>query len=347
MLRKALLLTVSAALLTLWSVPAGATNENQAAVLFLLIEPGARVAGMGKSFVTISDDATASYYNPAGLAGQRGRELTAMYTPWLSALGFNDIYYVFLGYSDYLEKWGNIGLSFAYFSLGENIRTDEFGNKIGEFQSFDLALAVSYGGFISRNLAGGVTAKVIRSQLAERGAGQEKGKGTGSSFAADFGIIYYAPFLKGFKLGAAVRNLGPKISYIDVEQADPLPMHVVVGASYKIIDTEYNDLLAVLDIYKPLVKPDASFLEALVTAWTDEDMKREIEQIDFHAGLEYTYASFLPIRVGYSYDDDGGIKTPTFGFGVRYDWIRADFSYIWAKDTPLQGNVRASMTFKF
>ncbi len=347
MLRKASLLIISAALFIFWSLPADATSENQAAVLFLLIEPGARVGGMGKSFATISDDATAVYYNPAGLAGQRERELTAMYTPWLSALGFNDIYYVFLGYSDYLEKWGNIGLSFAYFSLGENIRTDEFGNKIGEFQSFDLALSASYGGFISKNLAGGITAKVIRSQLAERGAGEEKGKGIGSSFAADFGIIYHTPFLRGFKIGVAIRNLGPKISYINVSQADPLPMHIVVGSSYRIIDTEYNDLLAVFDIYKPLVKPDANFLEALFTAWTDEDMYFERKQMDYHFGLEYTYASFLPIRAGYSRDRDGGIETPTFGFGVRYDWVTADFSYIWAKDTPLQGNVRASMTFKF
>ncbi|MCJ7813427.1 hypothetical protein MUP95_08970, partial [bacterium] len=41
---------------------------SQAAVLFLMISPGARAAGMGEAFVALADDATAAYWNPAGLA---------------------------------------------------------------------------------------------------------------------------------------------------------------------------------------------------------------------------------------------------------------------------------------
>ncbi|MFH1569980.1 MAG: hypothetical protein ABIL09_18450, partial [Gemmatimonadota bacterium] len=44
---------------------AAATPESRAAVLFLLIEPGARAIAMGESYVAIADDATASYFNPA------------------------------------------------------------------------------------------------------------------------------------------------------------------------------------------------------------------------------------------------------------------------------------------
>lgn len=38
-----------------------------AGVLFLRIAPGARSAGMGEAFVAVSDDATATHWNPAGL----------------------------------------------------------------------------------------------------------------------------------------------------------------------------------------------------------------------------------------------------------------------------------------
>ena len=56
---------------------ARATPESQAAVLLLLIEPGARAIAMGESYVAISDDATASYFNPAALAGQtRSRSIS-------------------------------------------------------------------------------------------------------------------------------------------------------------------------------------------------------------------------------------------------------------------------------
>ena len=40
---------------------------SNAAVLYLRIAPGARAAGMGEAYVAISDDATATHWNPAGL----------------------------------------------------------------------------------------------------------------------------------------------------------------------------------------------------------------------------------------------------------------------------------------
>lgn len=50
---------------------AAATAEaaTNAGVLFLRIAPGARSAAMGEAFVAVSDDATATHWNPAGLGG--------------------------------------------------------------------------------------------------------------------------------------------------------------------------------------------------------------------------------------------------------------------------------------
>ncbi|MDH4035543.1 MAG: hypothetical protein OEV80_17245, partial [candidate division Zixibacteria bacterium] len=57
------------ALVLLLSVIAGdATADiSNAAVLYLRIAPGARAAGMGEAYVAITDDATATHWNPAGL----------------------------------------------------------------------------------------------------------------------------------------------------------------------------------------------------------------------------------------------------------------------------------------
>ncbi len=324
---------------------AEATNESQAAVLMLLIEPGARVVAMGKSFVTISEDVLATYYNPAGLAGQQGRQLAFMHTNWLTAL-VGDMYYEFFAYSDYLEGWGNIGVTLTYFNMGEQIRMNEHGEEEGTFTSYDAALSISYAAELSDVMALGITMKGIYSHLSPKGAGKEKGDGIGKTFAVDVGVLY-RPRVPGLKLGATFRNMGPKISYIDARQADPLPLHFVVGASYQVLDTEFSDVLAVLDIYKPLVKSEGSFLEALATAWADEDMGDELEQIDIQAGVEYTYSSFLSLRVGYSYDKDGDVKTPTFGFSLKYNWVQMDYAYLTAQDTPLQDNSRFSVTLSF
>ena len=295
--------------------------------------------------MTISEDVLATYYNPAGLAGQQGRQLAFMHTNWLTAL-VGDMYYEFFAYSQYLEGWGNIGVTLTYFNMGEQIRTTEIGIEEGTFTSYDMAFSVAYGANISRNVALGISMKGIHSHLSDLGAGYEKGSGTGKGFGVDVGVLYRPP-VRGLKLGAALRNMGPMISYIDARQADPLPMHIVVGSSYRVLDTEYNDVLLVLDIYKPLVKSKGIFLESMVSAWADEDAKDEFEQIDIHAGAEYTYSSFLSLRAGYSYDKDGHLKTPTFGFGLKYDWMLMDYSYLTAPDTPLQANSRFSVTLSF
>ena len=99
---------------------ASATNESQAAVLMLLIEPGARGWGMGKAFRAIADDATAGFYNPAGLArlNKENKNLTFMHTNWLPAMA-EDMYYDYAGYAQHFEGWGNFAFNLVYFTLGD------------------------------------------------------------------------------------------------------------------------------------------------------------------------------------------------------------------------------------
>ena len=59
------IVTVITAIMLLAAPPAEAVSN--AAVLYLRVAAGARPAGMGEAFVSIADDATATYWNPAGL----------------------------------------------------------------------------------------------------------------------------------------------------------------------------------------------------------------------------------------------------------------------------------------
>ena len=59
-------LLLTAAIIILSTAQAWAISEGGA--IFLMIRPGARPSGMGSAFCAIADDATATYYNPAGLA---------------------------------------------------------------------------------------------------------------------------------------------------------------------------------------------------------------------------------------------------------------------------------------
>jgi hypothetical protein len=325
---------------------ASATNESQAAVLFLLIEPGAKQAGMGEAYTAVADDASAGYYNPAGLAyqGKEKRNLQFMHMNWLPKLA-DDMYYEYLGYAQHFEGWGNFSFNLTYFNMGEQAITNSTSADIlGTFSSFELVASGSYGTTMSENFSLGLTLKAIYSKLADQGQEAEKGKGIGSSFAVDLGAMYKTP-VKGLTLGAAIHNIGPKISYIDVSQADPLPLNFVFGVAYTPIESEFNRLMFVTDIYKPLVMRNASPIEALIKGWYDED--DEMEQIDFKVGTEYVYNNFMALRAGYTADKDGELKSPTFGVGIIYEKLNVDIAYYGARDNPMQDSMRFSFAYNF
>ena len=75
-------------------------------------------------------------------------------------------------------------------------------------------------------------------------------------------------------------------------------------------------------------------------AWYDDD--DEFKQIDLKFGTEYIYNNFLALRIGYTYNDDGDLKSPTFGVGIIYEQINFDIAYYAVRDNPNQDSTRFS-----
>lgn len=194
---KKLLIPVAAFLLGLSLAPR-AFAVSEAGVLFLLISPGAKAAGMGEAFVAVADDATATFWNPGGLAFQTDHEVTLMHCNWLPQL-VSDMSYEFIAYRQYIGAiGGTLGGNITFLNLGEQVQTGESGpTPIGTFHSWDMGVTLSYATRLKENLGLGVNARYIRSNLAPIGAGEEKGTGVGSSFAVDLGVLYKPGFLKG------------------------------------------------------------------------------------------------------------------------------------------------------
>jgi hypothetical protein len=195
--------------------------------------------------------------------------------------------------------------------------------------------------------------KYIYLKLADFGAGEEKGKGTGYSVAADVGILYKTPWVDRLTLGANLSNMGPKISFIDASQADPIPTNLKVGAAYKLLDGEYNELTVTMDVNKLLVVKHEdggsdSFYKAIFTAWTDEH-QGTIKRLSSSIGAEYWYNQIFALRTGYFYEDIGRRRFLTLGAGIRYSMYGFDFGYISAdkEGSPLADTMRFSLSFRF
>ncbi|MDD5539676.1 MAG: PorV/PorQ family protein [Candidatus Marinimicrobia bacterium] len=229
----------------------GAMAQSEAGAIWLLINPGARFCGMGEVGAGLADDAYASYWNPAGLGFLRGRELALTHVNWLPNL-VSDIYYEFLGYRQFIKDVGTIGGNIILMNLGEQQRMDERGNYLGDFNSFMLAVTGSYGTALTRRSSLGVSIKMVHQHLTDQGAGKEMGKGYSTNFCFDVGYLKHQFLTKNLTLGLNLANIGPKIAFIDVAQADPMPTNLKFGLVYK-IGGEYNRLSIALDINKVLV----------------------------------------------------------------------------------------------
>lgn len=261
------------------------------------------------------------------------KELSLMHVKWLPELA-NDLYYEYLAYVTHIRGWGTVGGNITFISLGTQFRTDEFKNQIGEFSTFEIAGTVSYGTRLSKTLAAGVSAKIIYSHLSDVGAGAEQGSGTATGFAVDVGGLWQTPFPR-LTLGAAITNLGPNISYIDANQADPLPRNLAVGFAYRIINTRYSRFTLTAEMNKDLIG-------------ITDNLSSQADEAIFNGGLEYQYASLIALRAGYIYDRQGEIKTPTLGLGLQYKNYLLDFAYIPSSDTQVLANTtRLAASIRF
>ncbi len=356
-------------ILVLFFLPAfftGLFAQGEATVLFLMINPGARQGGMGETGVALADDANAIYWNPAGLAFQyeepevdRKGEATLMHVNWLPQFNLGDMYYDYAAGRYHIEGIGMVGFGIQYINYGESILTGEEGpEELGRFNSSEAAVSGSYALKVNDNLGLGVNLKYIYSRLSpiDVSVGAEKGKGIASSFAVDFGLLYKPGFAEKLRLGANISNIGPKISYVDFAQADPLPTNLRLGFAYHLVKSEFNTLTLAYDTNRLLVNRDSTEVDGVFEAmfystWTGNSFSDQLKKFTHSLGLEYWYTNLIALRAGYFYEDPdaGGRKFWTFGGGLRYSIFGFDFSYIYAsvEDHPLSDTMRFSLGIKF
>ena len=361
--------------------PIKAQIVQTTAVPFLQIEPDSRAAGMGMAGVGVSDNANALYWNPAGLAGQEGAEVTFTHAPWLPALGA-DLFYEYLAGKYAVEGIGTFAGHVTFLNLGEQERTDAQGNVLGTFKSYDLAVGASYGTSIMNNLAVGTGLRLIYSNLA--GGVEVEGQATraGVAVGVDLGLLW-TPSVGGDSsriqpsLGFNLANMGPTIQYSDSEQADAIPTNLRFGGALEFELDEFNSITWALDLNKLLVSRNADgsydpFYQAIFSSWGSQEVDLNVsdntnlpgepndcsadptcesigllKQLTLGTGFEYWYSDLFALRTGYFYEDpaNGNRKFLTFGAGIRYSLVGVDLSYIYAleENSPLAEQIRFSV----
>ena len=160
--RAVMLAFILVSALTLGMVQRAQAQIGGAAVVFLMIEPDSRAAGMGNAGVALADNANAIFWNPAGLADQKGTEAALTHSNWLPEFKAG-LFYEYLVAKHHIDGWGTVGAHLTYLFLGEHEYRDAQNNLLGEFRSYDLAAGVSYGFKVGKHLSIGTGVRVIYS----------------------------------------------------------------------------------------------------------------------------------------------------------------------------------------
>lgn len=332
----------------------GITNKSyaqgEAAVPFLLLAPDSRAGGIGESGTGLADNSAAIFWNPAGIAFLTGSEVSITHSNWLPQFNL-DLFYDYLTYRQYIESiGGSVTASITYMNFGEFVRTSSSSpDPIGTFRSFDAALTLGYATKLSNDWGLGFNFRVIHSRLSDQPTENEQGSGVATTVSADIAAMWRPEVLNipligdmgnRLSIGANLSNLGPKITYIDQDQSDPIPTNFRLGFAVRVFEDDFNSLTYTLDFSKLLVSRVDSgetkddFYKAVFTAWGDQSFSEELRDIVTSMGLEYWYGQpddfMFAIRSGFFYEDPsyGNRKFLTLGAGIRYDMYGFDFSYI-------------------
>ena len=279
-------------LLLLLAAPVRAGEPGSVGFLSLRFGTGARYAGMGDVGVSLARDASAVYWNPAGLAAIKTTSLGLQHNEWLQS---------FRAESAALAHATDLGVFGLYFSglyLDDIERTTSASSTPeGTFNVYEIAVQGAYG----RSLTHSEKLGDLDVGLAFKGLFSGLDSDTASGWAFDVGA-HLRTQIPGLTFGAAGQHLGPDITFI--EDHSPLPATLRVGADYQRSVQEYRSDFAV-----------AYDLEVV----NDDDLRN-------HFGVEWTYAQLISLRGGFKTGFDSQ-KNGCFGVGVQRGGYHFDYAF--------------------
>ncbi len=303
------------------------SNVGTNAATFLEIGVGARAMAMGGAYSSVANDATALYWNSAGIARIDRIQVELMHNEWIAETNYD-----FIGIVIPVPAIrSSIGFSVIYLDYGSDlVRTVDRPEGTGEeFTAHDLAVSISFARALTDRFSFGISGKNVSQQI-----WNEKG----NAMALDFGVLYDT-MLKGLRLGVNMSNFGNDIRLdgrdlrrtIDPDErvanfdrvpvnyntsSYPLPLMFSVGISYARALGALGDILLAMDLNHP---------------------SNATESVNF--GVEYGFRSVFYIRGGYENIFElnsingltlgGGINIPKLGgMGLRIDYAWSDWGIL-------------------
>jgi len=320
---------------------ASAAHATKYAGEFLKVPVGARAAGMGGAFTAVADDATAPWWNPAGMAYLPYREVIPQHSEKFGRLVNHDYLGAVYPLGGASGKQSALGIGLVRLAVDDIIITPrpgeltpvtefqdygldgmpgslDFGEGDGQWQpgerilsidfyqasSSDLAVLLSYARHDGPHWVFGGSVKFIRQSIPDT-LWREKVTSFGAGL--DVGLLYMP--MDAATIGIVVRDLTTTFISWSNGTRELIRPTLDTGVAFNFYPAEKHALTWATDI-----------------GWGFEGRRRDSQvklgdvTAEFRTGLEYWYNNTFALRSG------ANAKDLTFGAGVRYKHVGVDYA---------------------
>ncbi|MBN2009188.1 PorV/PorQ family protein [candidate division KSB1 bacterium] len=303
----------------------GGQRAGTSAATFLKIGVGAKATAMGGAFVALANDASAMYWNPAGVAQVPQNELMVTHINWPA-----DIKYEYLGYVQHLPYIGSVGVSCSFLHTDDMAVTTEYlPHGTGEYFSYsDLMVGLTWSLNMTNRFSFGITGKYVREDIAELNM---------QNWMIDLGTYYWTGF-KSLRFAVSLVNFGPDLKpgghyqkktkegkYIqeDYEAFSP-PTVFRIGSAMEFFDNETHSLTGSIQMSHPVDNAENvvigvayGFLKK-VELRSGYKINYDEERFTFGAGMKVPLAS-TSLKIDYCYGEFGRLQsTHQFSIGFNF-----------------------------
>ena len=306
------LLPLALALLLTGAVHAASRYAGE----FLGLGAGARSAALGSAYVALADDATAGYWNAAGLSALSSRQVHLTHSEHFSGLIQRDFVSIaqpgrlLHGMALSLVRMGIDDIHFT--ELPDPLQPPSTDNRpliASTEQSADYALYLSGSRRLGARLSLGLSAKAIYRQVASINA---------YGFGLDLGVRYQLSHQVA--LAANARDITTTPIVWNTDSTDRIQPSLFLGVAYAI----------------PIAEGQTT---ALLATRSGGDASTATDDVPLNAGLEYRHR-YIALRAGL---EEG---RQSFGLGLTpHHSLDLDLAYL--QHDALEATYQLSASFRF
>ncbi|MFH1196619.1 MAG: PorV/PorQ family protein [bacterium] len=320
------------------------TRVGTTAANFLEIGFGAAGSSMGDAQVSMANDVSAMYWNPAGLARLSKSEVMFVTQPWIADMNTS-----FSAVGIVVPDLGTFGAGVILMDYGEmEVTTMAMQEGTGEkFTPKDMAIYVSYARSIVDWFSFGVSGKIVNSNIWHLNA---------TALAFDLGVLIKTPFFsptdnneEGMSIGMSISNYGTPMKYDGLDLLNPIDVSPDEAGNYRDASGQFRlqewELPLIFRIGTS-VTPFKTGTHELILSADALHPNNNSESVNFGGQYSLIFPTFgkVILRGGYkALFMENSQYGFSFGIGVRTDMlfntgVKLEYAY---RDVGLLGNVNS------